>query len=35
MFKRDIKTFCLDKNIKIKDFWNEAAYMAIKRLSDD
>lgn len=29
-FKREIKTFCLDKNIKIKDFWNEAAYIAIK-----
>ena len=35
MFKRDIKTFCLNKNTKIKDFWNEAAYMAIRRFSDD
>lgn len=27
--KKEIKEFCKDKQIRIKDFWNEAAYIAI------
>lgn len=34
-FKREIKTFCLDKSIKIKDFWNEAAYMIVRGSQND
>lgn len=28
--KSDIKTFCSEKNVKIKDFWNYSAYLVIK-----
>ena len=30
-FKKTIKRFCLKKNIRIKDFWNEAAVMSLQK----
>lgn len=32
--KKEIKMFCFEKSIKIKDFWNEAAYVAINTESE-
>lgn len=32
--KRQIKQFCKDKGIKIKDFWNEVADITIKMNGD-
>lgn len=29
--KNRIKVFCLDKEIKIKDFWNESAYIVLQK----
>lgn len=29
--KNTIKKFCADKEIKIKDFWNESAYIVLKK----
>lgn len=32
--KAEIKEFCSDRKIRIKDFWNEAAYIAIKKFGE-
>lgn len=29
--KNKIKGFCLDKDVKIKDFWNESAYIVLSK----
>lgn len=29
--KNEIKSFCFDKNVKIKDFWNESAYIVLNK----
>lgn len=29
--KQEIKTFCAEKDIRIKDFWNEVAHIVIKK----
>ena len=32
--KTEIKKFCSDRKIRIKDFWNEAAYIAIQKYGE-